>query len=83
MKGFITLAGTKLPFTMKLVSSIPFCFTETAKYTVNDLVARFLKKQAEEGVVTKNLKSKLMLIVLLDHMLRHWQPYKDDSSIKR
>lgn len=65
------IQGTKLSFTMKFEKSIPLRFTESAKCTANDIVTRFSTQLAEDETLPKNIKSKLMLIVLFDHMLRH------------
>ena len=64
------IEGTRISFCIQLDASISLRLTESAQHTANNIVQRFSTQLIEGADLPKNIKSKLMLIVLFDHYLR-------------
>lgn len=69
--AYSLIKGTYIPFTMQRDKSLPLLFTEAAQYTANSIVRRYSTQLTEGESLPKDIKSKLILIILLDYMLRH------------
>ncbi|MCO6354856.1 hypothetical protein GBO14_09015 [Pseudoalteromonas shioyasakiensis] len=65
------IEGTKLPSGMKRDNSLPLLFTDEARDTANSIARRYSTQLTKGESVPKDFKSKLMLIILIDHMLRN------------
>lgn len=76
------IEGTRLSYFMQFEESIKLHFTDAAEYMANNIVGRYSTQLAEGESLPKNIKSKLMLIVLLDHMLRHNYSEKFGQAIQ-